>query len=352
MSEALGYQPNLLRGQMLRQAGRFEDACKFLREAIEADPEQAEAYIELALSESGLPGRQKESLRTIERAISLDPQSARALAYKAYLLSQAERHKDAIVIGNGALAKDPTCYMALLALANAETRLSHWQRADAAARRLLEHYPTDTSALNRLPESHEIVLRILALVPNDAFGQTNAGYEALRVFDHRRANTHFLNALRVDPHLNHARLGLLQSLRERIWIYRANVKFISYCNETKQKATLVRLAIVILIALTAGFFLGVLIVYFALALTLKPVSNLFLLLEPTGRHALSRREKGWAILTGITAGCVLVLLWVAHFYGLWITGAGYLILFALGVYLPQWADARRARKEETLTVPT
>jgi tetratricopeptide (TPR) repeat protein len=358
MSDGLGYQPNLQRGRVLRQAGRYQDACKFLRVAIEADPEQPEAYIELALSESGLPGRQKESLLAIERAISLDPQSARALGYKAYVLSQARKHKEAITVGNGALAIEPTCYMALLAVANAETKLGHWSRAETAALCLLEHHPGDTSALNllaqalrfqnRLRESREIVLRILAMVPNDAFGQTNAGYEALRAFDHRRANVHFLNALRVDPHLNHARLGLLQSLRERIWIYRANLKILSFCSETKKREALIKLAIIILTAFTAGLFLGLLILYLVLMFTLRPVSNLFLLFLPAGRHALTRREKGWAIFTAVMSCLILMLLVSLHLYGIEIIGIAYLLLFALGVYLPQWADLSRSKKEEKL----
>jgi tetratricopeptide (TPR) repeat protein len=358
MSEGLGYQPNLLRGQMLRQAGRYQDACKFLREAIQADPEQPEAYLELALSESGLPGRERESLRTIDRGVSLDPQSARMLGYKAYILSQAKKYKEALAVGNRALAMDPGSYIALLALANTETKLSRWPRAEALARRMLENFPGDTSALNllaqavrrqdRLPESREIVTQILATVPNDAFGQTNAGYQALRANDHRRANVHFLHALRAEPDLDSARLGLLQSLRERIWIYRANVRILRFCGETKKREVLVKLAIILLTALTAGIFLGFLILYFALALTLKPMSDLFLLLEPTGRHALTRRQKGWAFCTGLLAILVLGLLAVAHLYLLCALGAGYLFLFGLGIYLPQWSDARSAQKEETL----
>ena len=357
MSEGLGYQPNLLRGQMLRQAGRYQDACKFLRDAIEADPEQPEAYVELALSEGGLPGREQESLRTIERGIALDPHSARMLGYKAYLLSLAKRHKEALAVGVRALALDPSCYMALLAQANAETKLSHWPRAETAARRLLENFPGDTSGLNllaqamrfqsRLQESREVVKQILANVPNDAFGQTNAGYEALRANDHRGANTHFLNALRVEPGLNLARLGLLQSMRERIWFYRFNMNIFRFFEERKEREALFKCAFIVLTYFTGGVFFLFVVFYFALALTLKPMGNLFLLLEPTGRHALTRKEKGWAFFSGLLGCIIWVLLAADHLYILCGLGAGYLFLFALGVYLPQWSDARRARQEET-----
>jgi tetratricopeptide (TPR) repeat protein len=347
MSDGPGYEANLVRGQLLRENGRFQDACKYLGDAIQADPEEPQKHM---------------VLETIDRAVSLDPRSARLLGYKGYLLSHLGRHKEGLAVAGHALEIDPFCYIALLAHANAYTKQSQWLLAEHAARRMLEFNPSDISALNllaqalrfqdRLKESHEVIAQILMRVPNDAFGQTNAGYEALKVNDYRRANGHFLTALRTDPHNDHARQGLLQSLRSRIWIFRVNFQILTLLSEERSKAqAALRVAFVILTVATGGIALLLVLLYLVLAFTLYPVSNLFLLLEPVGRRALTSRQRNWAVFTGLCAAVVLVALAFLPWHFLFYIAATYLSLFALGVYIPQWTDALHARREHKVLSP-
>jgi tetratricopeptide (TPR) repeat protein len=357
MSEGPGYWANLQRGQLLRQSGRDSDACKYFKEAIQADPEQPQAYLELALALSQSRANQSESLRAVDRAVTLAPHSAHFMGNKAFLLSHFAKYKEALAVASQALSIDPNSLVALLAQANAYTKTAQWVKAEHATRRMLEIDAQNINALNllaqalrfqrRLRESRELTARILAMVPNDSFGQTNAGYGALNVHDHRRANQHFLNALRVNPFSEHARLGLLQSLRERVWIYRTNLKLILFFNN-KKAAKLLKLAIIFLSAATFGIFLAVPLIYFFFAGTLQPISNFFLLLEPSGRRALTGWEKFRAVLTGILALVVILLFAFTPMHSISIILTAYLLVFALGVYGPQWADVRRARREERL----
>ncbi len=357
MSERPGYSASLQRGQLLRQSGRDSEACQYFKKAIEADPEQPQAYLELALSLSNLPGGQTDSLRAVDRAVALAPESAYFIGNKAFLLSHFGKYKEALAVAGHALSSDPNSFIAHLAQANAYTKTAEWVKAEHSTRRMLEIDAQNINALNllaqslrfqrRYRESRETTARILALVPNDAFGQTNAGYGALNVHDHRRANQHFLNALRVDPYSEHARFGLLQSLRERVWIYRINLRVLLLFND-KEALKLLKLAFVLLSALTLGLFLVFPFLYLLLALTLQPVSNFFLLMEPTGRRALTRGEKFRATLTGLLALGLILFFAFTRLHVISVMLGGYLLAFAVGVYWPQWADARRASREEKL----
>jgi tetratricopeptide (TPR) repeat protein len=360
MSDPAVYYSNLQRGQLLREREHYQEACNFLGDAIQADPEQPQAYLELALAQSQIPARKSEALGTVDRAVALSPNSAHFLGYKAYLQSHLGLNKEALHVASRALEIDPCCPIALLAQANAYTQLAEWDQAGFTALRMLELDAEDIAALNlraqalrfqgRHRESRDVIAQILARVPNDAFGQANAGYEALKVGDHRRANEHFLNALRADPHYDYARRGLLQSLRSRVWIYRFNLRMLMLFAEGRESAVGLRVLIFVLTIATGGLFMGLLLLYLVLAVTLQPISNFFLLLEPVGRHALTFSERGWALLTGAIACILLLTFALTSLVGLLAIAGGYLLLFAFCVYVPQWADAWRARKERRLLV--
>ena len=356
MSGGTAYWANLRRGQMLRQAGRYKEACDFLGAAIQAEAELPQPYLEMALALSELPGKRKEALQAVDRAVSLAPESDHFLGYKAYLLSRFGRHKEALDFAQRALSLSPLSHIGLLAQANAYTKLGQWTKAEESARRMLELDAEDTAALNllaqslrlqkRFREGSEVLHQILARVPEDAFGQANAGYEALRVGDHRRANEHFLSALRVDPKYEHARRGLVESLRSRVWIYRMTQKVQNLLQGGKYYGSGFRIGIVVLVMATGGIFFLVFLLYALIAMTLKPISDFFLLLEPMGRHALTIYERRASLFAGAVGTFFLVLLAVAGLPQLLVIFCVYLAFFALCVYVPQWNDAHRARQEQ------
>ena len=347
MSERVGYQASLQRGQMLRQSGRFQDACVYLGEAIQAEPEQPQAYLELALAQSEIPGQRKESLRSIDRAVALDPLCGRFLGFKAYLISHFGQHKKALGIAGDALKLDPLCYITLLAHANAYTKLGNWRQAEAFSRRILEIHPEDPSALNllsqalrlleRREESKAVLARILARVPNDPFAQTNAGYEALKVYDPPRAEEHFRNALRVDPFFEHARRGFLQSLRLRSWLFRLHYRVITAVGGRHQ--ALLRLLTFFLLIATGGLLIGLVLLYLLAALMLLPLTNFFLYLQSETRQLLTGKDKRWALTCGVGTAITLLLFTLAHWWLPTVLVAGYVGL--LGLSLGVWRSSAR-----------
>jgi tetratricopeptide (TPR) repeat protein len=359
MSEAIGYEANLRRGQVLRESGHYKEACVFLREAIQADPQEPQAYLELALALSEMPGGKAESLRAAERAVALAPNSAHFIGYRAYILAHLGLYKEALPVADSALRIDPNRHIALLARANTFTKTGQWPAAEQGARRMLELDAEDTGALNLLaqamrfqnrhPESRDVIKRILALVPEDAFGQTNAGFEALNAGDHQRAHHHFVNALRVNPHSDNARRGLLQALRARVWFYRINLQAFDFVDRMKKKPLLLRTIVLVFSVATGGLFFLLWLLYLLLAFCLLPVSNLFLLFDPAGRHALSPAERTRGYFAGFFAVSLSVLFVVWHLWPLVILIWGYLALFALSVFAQPWLADWRSRREEKLS---
>jgi tetratricopeptide (TPR) repeat protein len=357
MSDAAGYQANLQRGQALRQAERYRDACHYFGKAIEADPDEPQPYLELALCRAEEPTGKKEALAAIDQAVSRAPNSSYYLGYKGYLLSRYGKHKEGLEAAERALQISPYSHIALLARCNAFTKMAKYAQAEEMARRMLEMDPNDVAALNlltqalrlqnRVGESREVLARILALVPNDAFGHANAGYEAMRADDYPRAIEQFLESLRLNPQYEHGRRGLLQALRGRMLIYRINLKVLTWIGDRSDRFGKF---VALLCVLSAGLLLGPFVLYMVLAFTLQPLSNFFLLMNPTGRRALKPRERAWALFTGWMTCLLLLVLALAHLFGLFLIVAVYLALFALSVYFPRWRDAWRARREERIAM--
>ena len=355
MSDAAGYHANLRRGQALREAGRYQDACTYLSEAIQADPEQPQAYLEMALAQIEMLGKRKEALLAADRAVALAPNSAHFIGYKAFLQARSGDNKSALETSRQSLNIFPNCHIALLAECNAFTKLAKFPEAEASARRMLALNAEDVSALNllaqslrfqnKLVECREVVGQILAQVPNDSFGHANAGYEALKAGDHRRANQHFLQALRFDPNCDFARGGLLQSLRVRGLVYRIIFSILSGFGEHSQGLGRILGPACFL---SGGILLAPILLFLIVAFTLYPLSNFFLLLDPAGRRSLVPRERRWALFTGWVACLLLLGLALAHWTDLYVLLGVYLALFALSVYIPQWADALRAWREDQL----
>jgi tetratricopeptide (TPR) repeat protein len=113
----------------------------------------------------------------------------------AILLCQ-KKYTAALQISNRAVELDPVNETALNAQANAYTKLRKWNQSIISTQRILATDANNAPTLNLLAqalrfqghirESREVVVRILALLPNNAFGQMNAGYGAMEVGDHLR----------------------------------------------------------------------------------------------------------------------------------------------------------------------
>jgi Tfp pilus assembly protein PilF len=368
-SSGSSYRANLQRGQLLREQGRYPDAEKYLMQAIAAEVSNAEGYYQLAFCYCNWTGHATEALEAIDLAISYNPANARFFALRAWILGNLKRYKQAIESGDQALALNPANILALNAQARAYRDLAKWGDAEAIARRALELDAENETAANllavvlrqqgRLEESNAVSANLLARVPNDPAAQANAGWTALHKGDHRSANRHFLESLRLDPNCDYARRGLLHSFNSRVWIYRIYFQFIAWLGRHRKG---MRYFLLFVIYIVYRLFVGelrtqfgkegehwayvVVCLYLVVIGFGRSFANLFLLLDPFARHALKRKEIGWSLFAALLYGFCLTAL-VAD--SAWVQASvliGILIFFAWGVLQPRIMDAVASKSGE------
>jgi tetratricopeptide (TPR) repeat protein len=362
MSDAPGYQANLQRGELLRQQGRYAEAEKYLQQAIGEQPSHAEGYYELAFCYCNWSGHGKKALETIDRAIALDPNRAEFFSLRAWILGNLDRNKEAIQVGDLALELNPYSVLALNAQTRAYSDLQNWKQAETHARRTLAINARNELAANllavalrqqgKLRESAAVTAGLLAQVPDNAMAQCNAGWSALQMGDHRRANQHFLEALRLDPNYDYARRGLLHSFNSRVWIYRLYFQFIAWLGKYRKEMRIFFFLVVYVVyrlAVTAlrtefgpegiHWAYVVITLYFVIFGFGRSFANLFLLLDPFARYAITRKEMGGSLFAGTLYGLFLGLLIAGQAWPQAAVLIAILAFFLWGVLAPRFQDA-------------
>jgi tetratricopeptide (TPR) repeat protein len=339
--------PSTQRGLILLQQKRYPDAEKYFREALAADPNDALALYHLALCEINQQ-QAKAAEETIRRALSLAPDNANFHSLRAIILTRLKRVKDALAESDEALRIDPESDFAFTARASVFAARYEWAEAEGAARKALElnpenaaaasHLATALRAQNRLAESAEQIGYMLAQDPESAENHTAAGWLALQAGDHRKAETHFLEALRLEAGNKAARAGLKESFRARSPLYRG---YLQYCFFMQRFTAGKRWMIMIGILVVAQFVramvpgpagMAVIAIYFLLVLwthVARAVGNLQVFCDRFARYSLSSGEKweAWFAGGGVVVGLPAMLIGV--FAGIhWLLALGLTLLGA------------------------
>jgi tetratricopeptide (TPR) repeat protein len=320
--------PQLLRGLQLKELGRYADAESAFKEALSQEPNDAFALHQLAGCQWQIPGRHKDALETINQAISVEPNEAEHHVLRAFILCVLDRPKEALAAVRTALEIDPNDTGAFAAEAQAHLQMQNWPKAEEAARQSLALDADNSVAANQLAQALRLqnkqaetdahLAGMLARDPDDAFTHANAGWSALQRGERLVAETHFREALRIDPDFDYAREGLLTSFRARSPLFRVYLK---YCFAMQRLSSGARWAVILGlyfgsrvasalpggVAIVALYFLFVLWVWVA-----RPVGNFLLLFDAFAKYALRPREKleaavvGGALVVGI-AGIIASL---------------------------------------------
>ncbi len=320
MSDAHGAPPQVLRGLQLKEIGRYEDAERAFREALAQEPNDAFALHHLAACQFHLATRHRDALATIDSAIALEPNQPDHHILRAFILCVLDRPKDALATTQIALQLAPTSDAAFTAIAQAHLQLSHWPDAERAARQALALDADNSTAANQLAQALRLqnkmvenaghIAGMLARDPGDPYTHANAGWAALQRGQHGEAETHFREALRLNPNFDSAREGLLNSFRARSPLYRG---YLRYCFAMQRLSSGARWAVIIGLYLGMRFAshlrggLGLALVALYLLFVLwvwvaRPVGNLMLLFDRFARHALRRNER---IEAAVVGGCLL-----------------------------------------------
>lgn len=321
MSNTFGLHPQLLRGLQLKDLGRYADAETAIKEALAQEPNDAFALHQLAACQFHQPGRQREALATIDAAISNEPNDPDHHVLRSFILSSMRRAGEALTAAHAARELAPQHSVVYTAEAQAYLHLENWALAEQSARQALA-WDADNSAAanqlaqalrlqNKLDENASHLAGMLARDPEDPYTHSSAGWSALQRGERRKAEEHFLEALRLDPEMESARQGLLTSFRARSPIYRG---YLSYTFAMQRLSKNARWAVIIGLYLAFRFahtllngplrpfaiVFCVLYVLFALwGWVARGVGNFILLWDRFARHVLHRAEKIEAVFVGV-----------------------------------------------------
>lgn len=319
----------LAHGLLLQEQGRLKEAEACFYSVLGQEPENDFIYSRLALCQLSQEGKRKEALKSINEAIRLRADESYYHSVKSLILADLRDGKGALESADTAIGFDPEDALALSAKANAFCQMDRWAETEEWSRRALAMDSDHGLAANLLTHSLRMqgksaenqfaVEQQLAADPENSFAHINAGWGALQQGDHRKAEEHFREALRLDPEAEMAREGLIESFKARSLFYRL---YLSYCffmqrfTGGKQWMIIIGLYLVYqvsrnLLERVSPILAGVLaLLWLALVMWvwLAPgIGNFLILLDRSARLALSRGEKwqgvavGGGLLLGILA---------------------------------------------------
>lgn len=128
------------------KAGRNADALATLRDAIEASPDFADAYLELGRVTRDSGGDANAAVTAFRRVLSLDPERAGAHYEIGLTLERARRKADALAEYQIAVEMAPCTVEARKAIGRAAIDAGQWSAAVAQFRAVLAFEPRDSEA--------------------------------------------------------------------------------------------------------------------------------------------------------------------------------------------------------------
>ena len=318
----------LAHGLLLQEQGRLEAAEACFYSALGQEPENDFIYSRLALCQLSQEGKRKQALESIGEAIRLRADEGYYHSVKSLILADLRQGKEALSAAETAIGFDPEDALALAAKANAYCIMERWAETEEWSRRALSADSDHSLAANllthalrmqgRAEENQHAVEQQLAADPENSFAHINAGWSALQRGDHKTAETHFREALRLDPEAEMAREGLIESFKARSRFYRL---YLSYCF-FMQRFTGGRQWMIIIgfyvayqvsrnllerVSPILGGVLAILWLTLVMWIWLAPgIGNFLILLDSSARLALKTSEKwlglavGGGALVGVT----------------------------------------------------
>jgi tetratricopeptide (TPR) repeat protein len=357
------------RAQLLISQSRFDMAETALRAVLSGDPDDYRSHALLAYCLLRL-GRGKDALAEADTAVAKEPGAPYAHYIRALALAESGKRLEAKAAAREAIRLDPSDadYFALLggihldgkdwsdALKSAESALvldaEHVQAANVRAAALVK--------LGRGAEAGATLDSALAREPESAVTHANMGWTLLERGDHKKAQEHFREALRLDPDQEWAREGIVESMKARNPAYRLMLQYFFFMSKLPAKGQWA----VVLIALVgtrllrstanaypafepAAMVIGILYVLFMVATWLaRPLFDLVLRLDRFGRLCLSRDQIKGSNLLGMTllaSAAFLILRYATGVEVLLMAAAGCLALSVPVAGIYQTANPKRRR---------
>jgi tetratricopeptide (TPR) repeat protein len=289
-------------GLCLAKRQSYTDAVESMKKAISLAPDLPDFYQGLA-DIYRLKGELAAAKKAIQEAIGLNPQEPHYLFTVALiLLAEGEEF---IADGIGA---DRACWQKGLELIQQVRKLNPHE---------LDYANLETKFLHKLGYITDDEPNF-DLDQTAAMTQANNGWELIRAGKAIQANSYFRDALRLQPDLELARIGLLESLRSKYAVYR----FTSISNQVGKvnaivTGSLILVALILAAVLPKGWLptrmiISALVVYLLMGLTLPWSFNCLLLLDALGKSIVKPEEVIQGGLCWFGWLCLIIFLFLGN----------------------------------------
>ena len=322
----------LERANLLLEQGRYKDAEQQVKQVLEKDPQNDHALAILARCYMN-NGQHDKGIETINRAISIEPNES----FYFYLLGFGYYQKNMFLPAKDNLGKaiqlypyNPE-YFGLLAFILLDEK--EYDQSLQKANEGLELDPQNITCLNarsrslsklkRNSEAEATISDTLANDPDNEFTHNTIGWNYFEKGNHKKATHHFREALRLDPNMESARLGLKESLKSIFVPYKLVVLFSLWMSEKgKNFQWLFYIGIYVIFRILRSvananealkpFLLPLVVFYFLFIFftwIANPLANFFLLFHRDGKYSLTKNETIIGVITvsllvvGISLGC-------------------------------------------------
>lgn len=220
--------------------------------AAALDPQHAEAFYMISRVYMA-QDQPQQALPAIDEALRIHPRTSKYLGTRAWILNSLAHWAEAVQTATAGLVTDPTHAECLLQRTLALRQQEHFDEATSTLERLIRYHP-------QLPVAHRLL-----------------GEEALRRHDATAAQTHFLEALRLNPTQPKARAGLVDAVKASLWLphffTRLDTRYKAFSQPIRFKAgwqTVLRqvatkLGALLVVALVVGLFCLPLLLLYAFA---------------------------------------------------------------------------------------
>lgn len=342
-----------------------------------------------------------DAIAELKQVLSIEPQNTHALLLLVDAYTRQKKTQDAIAAGFQLVSADPNNFLGHFFISLNFITLHNTDKAEhhayeslhlnpnfAATYALLSHIaihrkqfekaldfaeqglyiePEELLCLNvrtealtklgRTAEAAEAAANTLAADPNDAYSHTNIGWAKLEANDYKAAKMHFVEALRLNPTEDNARLGLLESLKAQNIFYRFFLYYFFLIARKVEKSQALFIVILWVGTNILGSYIEenilfkvlyyLLITFAYLTWIIKELFNFTLCFDAKTRIILSSKEKKAAYVAGISVILGLLCLGLLFYTNLniWfvltITLAAWIIPFVK--YLSAESDFLRKR---------
>lgn len=340
----------LIRAQMLTGQRRLDEAEKLLLSYLTESPNDASA-INLLATIKYERGEFREAEETIKSAIALEAANPyHHYIMAAIMLGKSEKDKASESLAT-AISLDPSNAEYYVLMAEILFSRSKFEEALSFSDQALQVDAENVNArnvrskillaLNRSDEAFDTIAGSLEEDPENADTYAELGWNYLRKNDPKKALENFTEALRLEPHNEYAKGGLVEALKAKYLIYRLFLRYVFWFEKREGNT---RVAIILgayfgfrvlswvsnSYPVLEPFLLPLLGLYMAFALStwlLNPIFNIFLLVNPYGKYALKKFEK-----MGAQVALGLIITMVVGGVGYMGTGIDKLLMLAIGAF--------------------